>query len=72
MEHVKSIENAVKSLAPMELAEFRQWFLEFDGNAWDRQIGLDAATGKLDDLAAEALADTSHPQTSAGNSAFLR
>ena len=57
MENVKSIENAVESLPPMELAEFRQWFSEFDGSAWDSQIEHDAASGKLDQLAAEALAD---------------
>jgi len=57
MENVKSIERAVESLPTLELAEFRQWFAEFDGNAWDRQIEQDAASGKLDLLAAEALAD---------------
>ncbi len=57
MENVKAIERAVESLPTLELAEFRQWFAEFDGNAWDRQIELDAASGKLDQLAAEALAD---------------
>lgn len=59
MGNVKSIESAVESLPPMELAEFRRWFAEFDGNAWDRQIEQDAASGKLDPLAAEALADYS-------------
>lgn len=57
MGNVKSIEIAVESLPPMELAEFRRWFAEFDGNAWDRQIEQDASSGKLDQLAAEALAD---------------
>lgn len=57
MENVKSIEHAVESLPPMELAEFRRWFAEFDSNAWDRQIEQDANAGKLDQLAAEALAD---------------
>jgi len=59
MGNVKSIESAVESLPPVELAEFRRWFAEFDGNAWDRQIEQDAAAGKLDQLAAEALADYS-------------
>jgi len=59
MENVKSIEHAVESLPPTELAEFRRWFAEFDGNAWDRQIEQDAGSGKLDQLAAEALADYS-------------
>jgi hypothetical protein len=57
MENVKSIENAVQSLPPAELAEFRRWFAEFDGDLWDSQIEQDAASGKLDPLAAEALAD---------------
>ena len=57
MENVKAIERAVESLPTLELAEFRQWFAEFDGNAWDRQIEQDASSGKLDQLAAEALAD---------------
>jgi hypothetical protein len=57
MGDVKAIEEAVAALHADELAEFRQWFAEFDGAAWDRQIEQDAAGGKLDALAAEALAD---------------
>lgn len=57
MGDVKSIEKAIEALPPVELAEFRRWFAEFDAVAWDRQIEQDAAAGKLDALAAEALAD---------------
>lgn len=57
MGSIKSIEKAVEALPPAELAEFRHWFAEFDAQAWDRQLERDAAAGKLDDLAAEALAD---------------
>ena len=57
MGNVKSIEKAVESLPPSELAEFRHWFAEFDAAAWDKQIEQDADSGKLDSLAAEALAD---------------
>ena len=57
MGNVKSIEQAVEALPPSELAEFRRWFAEFDAAAWDSQIEHDAAAGKLDSLAAEALAD---------------
>ena len=57
METVKSIEKAVESLPPSELAEFRRWFAEFDSAAWDRQLEQDVASGKLDVMAAEALAD---------------
>ena len=38
MGNVKSIEKAVESLQPSELAEFRRWFAEFDAATWDRQI----------------------------------
>ena len=57
MGNVKSIEKAVESLPPAELAEFRRWFVEFDAAAWDKQIEEDAQSGRLDSLAAEALAD---------------
>ena len=57
MGNVRSIEKAVEALPPAELAEFRRWFAEFDAAAWDRQIEHDAASGKLDQLASEALAD---------------
>jgi hypothetical protein len=55
MGDVKSIEKAVEALPPSELAEFRRWFADFDAAAWDVQIEQDAASGKLDALAAEAL-----------------
>lgn len=57
MGNVQLIEDAVESPPPVELAEFRRSFAEFDGNAWDRQTEQDAAAGKLDQLAAQALAD---------------
>ena len=57
MGNVHSIERAVESLPPAELAEFRRWFAQFDAAAWDRQVEQDAVAGKLDGLAAEALAD---------------
>ena len=57
MGNVKSIEKAVESLPPSDLAEFRRWFAEFDAAAWDKQIEQDIASGKLEGLAAEALAD---------------
>ena len=57
MGNVKSIEKAVESLPPDELAEFRHWFAEFDAAAWDKQIEQDANSGRLDALADEALVD---------------
>jgi hypothetical protein len=57
MGNLKSIEKAVELLAPSDLAEFRRWFAEFDAAAWDKQIEQDAMSGRLDTLAAEAVAD---------------
>jgi hypothetical protein len=54
---VEEIERAVRRLAPAELAAFREWFDEFEADAWDRRIEADAARGRLDALAAEALRD---------------
>jgi len=42
---------------PEELSELRNWFVEFDSDAWDEDIEADPAAGKLDALAAEALAE---------------
>ena len=61
MPDVKAIEDAVQSLPPSALAEFRHWFTEFDAAAWDRQIDSDAVAGKLDALLAEAEQDYKTP-----------
>ena len=57
MTTVEMLEQNVAKLQPSELAEFRRWFAEFDAAAWDAQIEADAQAGKLDALAAEALAE---------------
>jgi len=57
MSKVESLEKRISALSAEELAEFRQWFAEFDAAVWDRQIERAAKTGKLDALADEALRD---------------
>ena len=57
MPDVKAIEDAVQSLPPNALAEFRLWFAEFDSAAWDRQIESDTTSGRLDALLLEAEQD---------------
>lgn len=56
MSKVENIEQEVQGLTSSELAAFRRWFLEFDAQAWDRQIEEDVRKGKLGKLAEEALA----------------
>ena len=57
MTKVHALEKRISALSAEELAEFRQWFAEFDAAAWDRQIERDVKAGKLDALADEALRD---------------
>ena len=57
MTGLETAEAVVSQLTPVELARFREWFVEFDGHAWDVQIERDAMSGKLDALAKEALAE---------------
>lgn len=57
MTSIHAIEQAVQQLPEHELAEFRRWFAQFDEAVWDAQIEVDADAGKLDALAAEALAE---------------
>ena len=57
MSTIETIEKAVRGLTSSELAIFRRWFAEFDATAWDAQIEADAASGKLESLAQEALAE---------------
>jgi len=57
MSIVEALEKQVQQLDPEELAQFREWFLGFEADAWDRHIERDAKTGKLDALARKALED---------------
>jgi hypothetical protein len=56
MSKVENLEKEVRTLTPSEFASFREWFLNYAAEAWDRQIEKDIKSGKLDELAEEALA----------------
>lgn len=57
MSKLEALEKRVSALSRHELAEFRNWFAQFDAAAWDRQLARDVKAGKLDPLADEALRD---------------
>ena len=57
MSNVENIETRIKELSPEELTAFREWFIKFDAEAWDRQFETDVKAGKLDSLAERALRD---------------
>ena len=57
MSRVENLEGEVQQLTAEELRAFREWFVQFDSEAWDRHLESDVQNGKLDDLAARALRD---------------
>ena len=57
------LESAIANLPPAELIKLREWFHDFDADAWDRQIAEDVAAGRLDALADEALQDLREGRT---------
>jgi len=54
---VQEIEKAIAELSPDERTEFAHWFDEFRADAWDKQIAVDSAAGKLDRLIEQANRD---------------
>ena len=63
MTRVETLEREVQDLSLEELAAFRSWIAEYDWQIWDRQLEADVAAGKLDRLAAEALAEHQRGET---------
>lgn len=57
MSTLQEIQSAVAQLSANELARFRAWFEEFDTRCWEIQFEDDVRTGKLDELANQAVAD---------------
>ena len=57
MRKIEHIEQQIRELSPGEFSELRDWVLNQDWKSWDAQIELDARSGKLDELLAEAQAD---------------
>ena len=57
MSRVENVEGQVQQLTSEELRSFREWFVRFDADAWDRQFESDVQSGKLDELAERALRD---------------
>ena len=55
MGRIENLEEQIRALSPEEFARFREWFAQFDAEAWDRQLEDDVKAGKLDKLAERAL-----------------
>jgi hypothetical protein len=57
MTRVEQLEQQIVELDADEFAQLREWLLQQDWAEWDQQIERDAASGKLDRLVNQALAD---------------
>ena len=51
---IKEIESAIVRLPPSKLAEFAEWFEEFQMRAWDERLEQDLKAGRLDELIKQA------------------
>ena len=60
---LEELEQKISQLPPGELAEFREWFLRFDGQQWDQRIEKDALSGKLDAIARSVVSEFRSGQT---------
>ena len=57
MATLEDIEKAVTELPSDQFAKFRAWFEAFEAARFDQKIERDAAAGRLDRTAEQALAD---------------
>ena len=57
MSTVQEIERAIEQLPPEELFKLTDWLSSRIADAWDRRIEEDIHAGRLDELAAEAIAE---------------
>lgn len=54
MKTLSEIEQAIKELPTVEARQLAGWLNKYLDDAWDRQIQIDLATGKLDKFIAKA------------------
>jgi hypothetical protein len=64
MTKLEEIEAAVAQLSPADLKKLRVWLDELDERLFDEKIERDAKAGKLDKLAAKAIAEDDAGTTS--------
>ena len=57
MSTVEEIKSAISALSKEDYIHLREWFSEKDWEQWDEEIEGDSASGKLDFLVEEAVAE---------------
>ena len=54
---LEQIESAILQLPSNDVQQLMEWLSDIDYRHWDEQLEQDIAKGKLDTLAAEAIAE---------------
>lgn len=57
MTKLEKIQSAITDLSRRDLSRLRRWLADLDAQLFDEKLERDARSGKLDRLAAKALAD---------------
>ena len=57
MSTVEEITSAIAQLSSEQVAQIRAWLVEYEERLWDEQIEQDERAGRLNELAARALAE---------------
>ena len=57
MSTVEEIKSAISALSKEDYTHLREWLSEKDWEQWDKEIEGDSASGKLDFLMEEAVAE---------------
>ena len=57
MSTVEEIKSAISALSKEDYIHLREWFSEKDWEQWDEEIEGNSASGKLDFLVEEAVAE---------------
>ena len=55
MDNLTQVEKSISGFTDEELTIFREWFFKFDSQKWDEKLAGDIESGKLDDMANDAL-----------------
>jgi hypothetical protein len=63
MTNIEALERDIEKVTREELAAFREWFIEYDWHAWDRELEQDIAAGKLDKFGSEVLEEFKRGKT---------
>ncbi len=57
MSRLELVQQEILELTPLEQQQFQVWYAELSESIWDQQLEEDIVSGRLNALAAKAVAD---------------